>query len=478
MILKRFYEDRIAQASFMLGCSGEAVIIDPNRNIKRYVDAASAEGLRICAVTETHIHADFVSSGRELARCTGAVLCVSAEGGPDWQYAFAQQPGVRLLRHGDSIRAGKIRLDVIHTPGHTPEHLTFLLTDEAASSEPLGAFTGDFIFAGDVGRPDLLERAAGVAGTMEAGARQLFASLSNFKSQPDRLLLWPGHGSGSACGKKLGGIPVTTLGYEKLANWAFQVESEKAFVEAVLQDQPDPPRYFAEMKRVNRLGAGAPTPPPSPMDPEALADVPISDPQAQVVDLRPTVEFASGFVPGTIGIPLDKSFLSWAGALLCPDRKIYLIARGQAAAHEAAQALSLIGLDNLSGWSDARIFGIWRKRHGKLAVMDELSVSQWSAQRNRWQVVLDVRTDSEFRAGHIPGARNIPLGRLPERAGEIPMNSEIVVHCQGGARSPIALTLLVKMGFQDVANLVGGFQEYQRHSLPVETGLALESQNI
>src|SRR5262245_45253711 len=233
MILTRFYEDKLAQASFLLGCSSEAVVIDPNRDIKRYLDAARAEGLRITAVTETHIHADFVSGSRELARCTGAALCVSAEGGPDWQYAFGREPGTRLLHHGDTLRVGKIRLDILHTPGHTPEHLTFLLTDQATSSEPLGAFTGDFIFAGDVGRPDLLERAAGLAGTMESNGRQLFASLKIFSTQPDRLLLWPGHGAGSACGKKLGGMPVTTLGYEKLANWAFQVKDEKEFVQAV-----------------------------------------------------------------------------------------------------------------------------------------------------------------------------------------------------------------------------------------------------
>jgi len=334
MILKRFYEDRIAQASFLLGCAGEAVIVDPNRNIKRYIDAADAEGLRIRAVTETHIHADFVSGSRELARCTGAALCVSAEGGKDWQYAFAKEPGVRLLHHGNTIRAGKIRLDVVHTPGHTPEHLTFLLTDEATSSEPFGALTGDFIFAGDVGRPDLLERAAGIAGTMEPGARQLFASLKSFKARPDRLLLWPGHGSGSACGKKLGGIPVTTLGYEKLANWAFQIETENAFVAAVLQDQPDPPRYFAEMKRTNKLGAVAPQPLPSQTDPESLVRIVRSDREAQVIDIRSNAEFAAGFIPGTISVPLDKSFLYWAGALLCPERPIFLIASDEAAARD------------------------------------------------------------------------------------------------------------------------------------------------
>jgi hydroxyacylglutathione hydrolase len=471
MILKRFYEDKIAQASFLLGDSGEAVIIDPNRNLQRYIDAANAEGLRIRAVTETHIHADFVSGSRELARCTGAALCVSAEGGPDWQYAFANTPGVRLLHHGDSIRAGKIRLDVLHTPGHTPEHLTFLLTDEATSAKPLGAFTGDFIFAGDVGRPDLLERAAGVAGTMEAGARQLLKSIQNFKSQPDRLLLWPGHGAGSACGKKLGGIPVTTLGYEKLANWAFQIEDERAFVEAVLQDQPDPPRYFAEMKRINRQGPGASRPLPPQIDPEALAGVLGSDGQAQVVDLRSIAEFAAGFIPGIVSIPLDKSFLNWAGALLCPERKTYLIGSSQRVADEAASALSLIGLDDVSGWSDARIFDLWRKKHGALAVMGQLTILQWSQQRRGQQVVLDVRGNSEFRSAHIPGARHIPLGQLPERARELPADSEIFVHCQGGVRSPIALSVLVQMGFRNVTNLSGGFEDYQRQNLPVEAGL-------
>src|SRR5262249_48243633 len=246
---------------------------------------------------------------------TGATLYASAEGGKDWQYAFTGEPGVKLLRHGDNIRVGKVRLDVVHTPGHTPEHLTFLLTDEETSQKPGGAFTGDFIFAGDVGRPDLLERAAGVAGTMEASARQLFASLKSFSAHPDRLLLWPGHGSGSACGKKLGGMPVTTLGYEKLANWAFLVSDENEFVQKVLEDQPDPPRYFAEMKRVNKLGPAAAQPGPAHLEPGALEAAIVSGAR-QVIDLRPIAEFGAGFVPGTISIPLNKSFLNYASSVL------------------------------------------------------------------------------------------------------------------------------------------------------------------
>jgi hydroxyacylglutathione hydrolase len=471
MILKRFYEERLAQASFLLGCtaSGEAVVIDPNRQVGRYLDAAQAEGLRIIAVTETHIHADFVSGSRELAQQAGATLFVSAEGGPDWQYAFAGEPGVKLLRHGDSIRAGKVRLDVRHTPGHTPEHLIFLLTDEAASPEPLGAFTGDFIFAGDVGRPDLLERAGGVSGTMEAGgARQLFASLQSFRALADRLLLWPGHGAGSACGKKLGGMPVTTLGYEALANWAFRVQDEAEFVERVLEDQPEPPRYFTEMKRVNKQGAAPARPEPPHLAPDKLAVALGDAAQIQVIDLRPARDFAAGFVPGTISIPLNKSFLNHAGALLDHRQEIYLIGE-EARVREATAELTMIGLDRATGWFSPEALDDWRTRRGRLEVIPQISAPQLMERREQGQVVLDVRSAAEFRAGHIPGAVHIPLGRIPEAADVLPRESAIIVHCQGGTRSPVALSVLRKLGFRNVADFSGGFAEYQRKGFPVQT---------
>jgi hydroxyacylglutathione hydrolase len=473
MILKRFYEDRLAQASFLLGCpaSGEALVIDPNRSAEDYIDAARAAGLRISGVTETHIHADFVSGSRELAQRTGAMLAVSGEGGPDWQYAFAGEPGVKLLRNGDTLRAGSVRLTVRHTPGHTPEHLIFILTDEAASTEPVGAFTGDFIFAGDVGRPDLLERAAGVSGTMDASSRQLFQSLRQFRAMPDRLLLWPGHGAGSACGKNLGGMPVTTLGYEKLANWAFQIESEDEFVEKVLEDQPEPPRYFAEMKRVNKIGAAAAHPAPSHLALDALTAGAVR--KLQVIDLRPAAEFSRGFVPGTISIPLDKSFLNWAGALLDPKKDIWLIGE-EAQVREAAVALTLIGLDRVTGWLGPRSLDYWRGQKGKLAAITEIEASEVLERQKRGHVILDVRSASEFRAGHIPGALHVPLGRIPDSAGLLAQDAHFVVHCQGGGRSPIALSMLHKMGFADVVNFPGGFADYQRQDLPVETGVMHE----
>lgn len=474
MILRRFYEDRLAQASFLLGCSacGEAIVIDPNREVERYINAARAEGLRITIVTETHIHADFVSGSRELTRRTGATLAVSGEGGSDWQYAFAGEPGLKILHGGDSIRAGSVRLTVRHTPGHTPEHLTFILTDEATSPEPAGAFTGDFIFAGDVGRPDLLERAAGLSGTMESGARQLFRSLQIFKELPDRLLLWPGHGAGSACGKKLGGMPVTTLGYEKLANWAFQVKSETEFVAKVLEDQPEPPRYFAEMKRVNKLGAGAAQPVPQRLPLAVLEEAHARTSQLQLIDLRPAESFAQGFVPGTISIPMNKSFLNWAGALLDPRIEIYLIGE-EPQVREATAALLLIGLERVTGWVSAG--EMEQGCHVERPKMEQVAIPQVLEQRQQGQIILDVRSGAEYRAGHIPGAVHIPLGSLPEVASGLPRDSNIIVHCQGGGRSPIAASVLRRMGFERVANFGGGFAEYQRQTLPVETGIAVDA---
>ena len=214
MFFKRFYDDGLAQASYLIGCesTGEAVVVDPNRDIGQYVAAATADKLRITHVTETHIHADFVSGSRELADRADAKLLLSGEGGRDWQYAFAAQSHAQLLNDGDSFTVGRVRIDVIHTPGHTPEHLAFLVTDLASSDKPTGLLSGDFVFVGDVGRPDLLERAAKKVGTMEAAAHQLFRSIQRFRELPDYLQLWPGHGAGSACGKSLGAMPQSTVG--------------------------------------------------------------------------------------------------------------------------------------------------------------------------------------------------------------------------------------------------------------------------
>lgn len=471
MLLKRFYDDRLAQASYLIGCqaTGEALVVDPNRDAYQYILAARQEGLRITHVTETHIHADFVSGIRELAPQAGARMLLSGEGGREWQYGFAVSDGASLLHDGDHFMVGNLRFDVLHTPGHTPEHLTFLVTDTPATDRPMGAFTGDFIFVGDVGRPDLLERAAHVAGTMEASARQLFQSLARFQGQPDYLQLWPGHGAGSACGKSLGAVPQSTLGYERVANWAFGISDEDQFVRAVLAGQPEPPAYFSTMKRINRDGpavlGGWPAPPL--LAPGALASV--LQAGGVVADLRPTAEFAQGHVPGTLNIPLNRSFSTWAGALLPYDRDIHLIVPDTAArASDAVRALTMIGFDQIAGIFPTSVLQVWAENHTVQLVpqMDAPTL----AQRDGSVTVVDVRGRSEWDAGHLPGAVHIPLATLANRLDELPRDMPVVMQCQSGGRSSIASALLQAHGFENVVNLRGGIRGWREAGLPVEAG--------
>jgi hydroxyacylglutathione hydrolase len=475
MLLKRFYDPKLAQTSYLLGCtvSGEALVVDPNRDIDPYLQAADAEGLRVAHVTETHIHADFVSGARELAHRAGARLYLSDAGGSDWQYGYATESNATLLRDGSCFKVGTVEVRVLHVPGHTPEHLTFLVTDTTAASEPMGAFTGDFIFVGDVGRPDLLERAAQMGGTMEESARQLFRSLRRFRHLPDYLQLWPGHGAGSACGKSLGAVPQTTLGYEKRFNWAFGITDEGAFVRAALAGQPDPPRYFAEMKRINRTGprllGGIRRPARLPVG--TLAAVLAQG--AIVADTRQAPEFALGAIPGTINIPGNRSFTTWAGWLLPYHRDFYLILedRRVQTVEELVRDLAGIGLDRIAGYFGTETVEAWRTSQGHLQTIPTLTLSDAAAQLERDHVVmLDVRTEGEWSSGHVPGSLNLPLGSLDERVSEVPQDRPLVVHCQTGARAAIAASLLRARGFTDVRLFPGGFAEWRSAGKPSTAG--------
>jgi hydroxyacylglutathione hydrolase len=464
MFLRLLYDEKLAQASYLIGCetSGEALVIDPGRDIGRYVELARREGLRLAHVTETHIHADFVSGSRELAHHTGARLYLSGMGGTDWQYRYATDAGAQLLQDGSIIRVGGIEVSALHTPGHTPEHLTFIVTDTRNSREPMGALTGDFVFVGDVGRPDLLERAAKQQGTMLAGARQLYASLQRFRALPDFIQIWPGHGAGSSCGKSLGAVPQSTLGYEKRTNWAFAVEDEEEFVRRVLEGQPDPPRYFAKMKQINRDGPALRDPS---RRPELLAANRVAEvlaTGATVVDTRSAQDYARGAVVGTINIPGNRSFTSWAGWLLPYDRDIYLIGRtgGGAALAEIARDLSSIGLDRVVGWFDAdSMSGGNGSSAQTIGAVDADTVASRAPAGKI--TVLDVRNPGEWRAGHLPWATHVPLGDLPDRMAELPKDRPIVVHCQTGARAAIAASLLLANGFTDVRVFSGGFSEWK-----------------
>ena len=474
MLLKRIYDTKLAQASYLIGCAatGEAIVVDPNRDIDQYLRAAADEGLAIAFVTETHIHADFVSGSRELAERTGAKLLLSDEGDANWKYAFASAAGATLLHDGDSFMVGNLKFDVLHTPGHTPEHLTFVVTDTPATDRPMGAITGDFIFVGDVGRPDLLEKAAKVQGTMEASARTLFQSLQRFKKFPDHLQIWPGHGAGSACGKALGAVPSSTLGYERFANWGLATTSENEFVQAVLAGQPEPPKYFAEMKRINKLGPAilGGIARPARMPDARLA--PLLAEGALVIDIRSAADHAARAVAGTINIPLDKAFNTWAGWLVPYEREFYLLLDESCGRclGEAMHDLAMIGLDLVSGYFGATALDAAAAGEIPVGAVTQVDVAGLAAMLQRGDVtVIDVRGRAEWEAGHMPNVGNIPVGYLADRIGEIPRDRPVVVHCQAGARSAIAASVLRAHGVRDVINLKGGFAAWQAAGNPVET---------
>ena len=472
MIVKRFYDPKLAQTSYLIGCgrNGAAIVIDPNRDVEQYLRAADAEGVKVTHVTETHIHADFVSGARELAARTGATLYLSDEGDENWKYGYATEADAVLVKDGDSFFVGNVRIGVVHTPGHTPEHVSFLVTDTAVADEPIAIVTGDFVFVGDVGRPDLLEKAANVAGTMEQAARTLFRSLQRFLQYPDWLQIWPGHGAGSACGKGLSAVPHSTVGYERHFNWAFQHRDENVFVAAVLEGQPEPPKYFAEMKRINKEGPrilngfGRP-------ERFELARLQGLLGAEIIVDTRHAADFAASHIPGTFNIPLNTSFTTWAGWLLPFERDFYLIINEECThcIDEAVRDLAMIGLDRVAGYFSSTVIGGWAEAGHQVDSVPQITAQDLSERMHRNEAaVIDVRGHAEWAAGHLPHVPNIPLGYLTDRLADVPRDKPVVVHCQAGSRSAIAASVLRARGLTNVLNLTGGFAAWQNSGHPIE----------
>ncbi len=465
MLLKYFYDQALAHASYMVGCQRAevAVVVDPGRDIEPYLEMAQREGLKLVAVAETHIHADYVSGARELADRVGAKLYVSDEGPAEWKYQFVDQYDHQLLKDGDSFMIGNIRFDALHTPGHTPESISFVLTDEGGGADkPMGIFTGDFVFVGSIGRPDLLEEAAGLADTAEPGARQLFHSAERFKQLPDYLQVWPAHGAGSACGKGLGAIPSTTVGYEKLFNPALQFTDEDKFVKYILSDQPEAPKYFAVMKRVNKEG------------PEVIGDRGLPELQsvesltkvldeATVIDLADSAHFAEGHVPRTINIP-TAMLAAWAGWVVDYSKPAYLIA-DPSQLSEATWVLRKIGMDDVRGYFDAaqvRAAGLAKQSYQSATPAELKSRIESGAVK-----LLDVRSDEEWKASRIAGAEHRFLGRLPDNIASLDSSQPIVAHCLGGGRSAIAVSLLQAAGLE-VIDMTGGFRAWTQAGLPID----------
>lgn len=471
------YDEKLAQAAYLIGCqrTGEAIIIDPERDVDRYIDLAAENDLRIVAAAETHIHADFVSGCRELAERVGAKVYLSDEGDADWKYQWLDAKAdeeldggsydYRLLKDGDAFTVGNIDFRVLHTPGHTPEHIAFLVTDRGAGADaPVGVATGDFVFVGDLGRPDLLESAAGIDGAMEPAARRLHKTIGRLDEIPEFVQVWPAHGAGSACGKALGAVPTSTIGYEKRFNPAIRAaDSEQGFVDFILAGQPEPPMYFARMKRDNKAGPAVLGSLPSPSKISADELRALDPRRVAIVDTRDWEHFRAGHLPGSLSFPLIRSFPTDVGSMVRDDEDVYLVVEG-ANLEEAVRDLVRIGLDNIRGWCPAAEIATAARLDGieEVAVEDAIGLVD-----SPDVAVLDVRRRTEFAEGHLPGATNIAHTRLAGRMDEVPRGSMLLINCLSGERSARACGYLKRAGF-DVANLRGGMLAWENAAAAVQ----------
>lgn len=461
MFLRQITDSSLAQNAYLIGCqrSGEAVLIDPERDLDRYFQVAAENDLRITAVADTHIHADYLSGARELVERHGATAYLSEEGGPDWQFEWAKgNPKARFLKHGDVFRVGNIEFKALLTPGHTPEHMSFLVTDlGGGADEPMAFLTGDFIFVGDVGRPDLLESAAGQSGVMEPSARTLYQSLRATADIADHVQILPAHGAGSACGKSLGAVPISVMGYERKFNAPFRealTAPEDQFVSNILSGQPEPPLYFARMKRDNKLG------------PALLPDGKLPSPKritadqlgewigkSAVLDLRSDkAVFAEKHLRGSLFAPIVGGRLPIAaGSYVEENTRILLAVEHESQVDEAVRQLIRIGYDRIEGWiliGDALENAGFTDSYPRIATGDLPTGA----------IVLDVRRADEFASSHVTGAKNIAYTRLAARFDEVPDVSTLHIHCAGGTRAAIAAAYLASRG-RRVVHVDGSFAD-------------------
>jgi hydroxyacylglutathione hydrolase len=475
MFFRQVFDAELAQYAYIVGCqrTGEALVIDPERDIDRYVRIAAEEGLRIVAATETHIHADFLSGLRELGEQHDVKLYVSDEGDANWKYNWARDSSydVHFLKDNDEFTVGNIKLKALHTPGHTPEHMSFLITDMGGgATEPIGIASGDFVFVGDLGRPDLLETAAGVTGAREPSARRLYASTQRFLSLADHLQVWPGHGAGSACGKALGAIPQSTVGYERKFNAALGFEAEADFVRSILDGQPEPPVYFARMKDLNKNGVPVLGSLPEPVHfaMEELAERGASE-GAVIVDTRADRQaFMAGHVPGALYAPLGINFAMIVGSYVDPSTEIYLII-DPPDVNEAVRTLVRIGYDKVMGFTAPEGLlenGVATETIERIAFHD-LPADVDSG----LYTILDVRGAAEHAGGHIPGAINVAHTRLAQRMAEVPRDKAVLAYCRTGNRAAAATALLAREGYR-VMFVDGAFSSWPGAAPALTAGVA------
>jgi hydroxyacylglutathione hydrolase len=452
MYFEQFYLGCLAHASYMIGSGGDAAVVDPQRDVEIYLKSAEENGLKIRHIFETHLHADFVSGHRELAVRTGAKIYIGEKAGA----TFPHVP----VRDGSELVFGNCKISILETPGHTPESICLVVTDNDKRPAPWAVLTGDTLFIGDVGRPDLSP-----AVTPQELAAMLYDSLHNkLMKLPDDVLVYPAHGAGSLCGRNMRADRSSTIGTERLTNYALQIRSREEFVRQLTTNLPSRPEYFAKDAEINRGGASALAELPELAALPAVKVKSLIEEGIPALDIRSMEAFAAAHVPGSISIALSGQFASWAGSLLGLAARPVVIADNADQIEEARIRLARVGIEELSGYLQDGLEG-WKQAGFPLASLPQISVHDVSARPDLH--VLDVRRDGEWQAGHLENAQLWPLDRLRDSLPPLDKNAAIAVHCKSGYRSTVACSLLQRAGYTNVVNVTGGFDAWQQEHLPV-----------
>jgi glyoxylase-like metal-dependent hydrolase (beta-lactamase superfamily II)/rhodanese-related sulfurtransferase len=463
MYFEQFYLTCLAHASYMIGSQGEAAVVDPQRDVDIYLKAADEQHLKIRYIFETHLHADFVSGHKELAARTGAKIYIGAQAG-------ASFPHVPLI-DGFEVKMGAVRIRALETPGHTAESVCLVITDEGESTQPCAVLTGDTLFIGDVGRPDLsrTHTPRQLAGLLYDSLHQKVLTL------PDAVKVYPAHGAGSLCGRAMRAERSSTIGTERLTNYALQIASREEFIAQLTANLPARPEYFLEDAEINRSGAATLTelPPLTGLSPEEVQTLLRQDGNLNVtvtvLDVRPGDEFAAGHVPGSINIALSGQFASWAGGILGIHSQPILVGDSEEEIDEARLRLARVGIEDLRGYLAGGV-AAWRKAGLPVAKTAQISVQELNHKLHEGSLrahdVLDVRREGEWQAGHIAQAQSRALDTFAQGLPAIDRERPIAVHCKSGYRSMIACSLLERAGHRNVLNVAGGFDAWHAAGLP------------
>ena len=457
MKIKQFEVPGLAQYSYVVSSEGQAIVIDPMRDFDRYMEYAAEQGVAIKCVTETHIHADFASGALALVQAVGAELALSSYDQEPYRYSMEHH----ALRDGDALHVGNMRLVALHTPGHFPEHLSFVLFDEERdASQPLALFSGDFLFVGSLGRPDLLGEEA-----KQALAHELYRSLhERTASLPDGVHLYPGHGAGSLCGAGMSERAESTLGYERLSQLLFKLE-EEAFVREILASVPPMPSYYPRMKELNSTGASsvADLPGKVPLTPACIAAL-LTDENVTVIDLRHPEAFGGAHIPGALNIGAGQNLSLWAGWMLDPKQRFVLI-NDNGDDEASRRALVQVGLEHIEGFAQKGM-PAWIDAGLDFTRTAQLSTKEVAVRKPDTQI-LDVRSAKEWSSGHIQDALHISLGELEQRMEELKKDSDLIAVCGSGYRSSIAASLLQANGFTRISSMDGGMTAWNQQKLPL-----------